>query len=358
MAIVFAARGNSFDARYSTGGNAGFKFNPSQITTQSAGLSGTVYDLSAAQSKFVCWPGYKNTPNSRVISVLIRIAPQYTGTPAANRAKWAITTGANSASLVMPFMECRHLTSGNLTMLGKNELGATTMNSGAAWSPTSGTYYDIVFTWDGTTTANAVKIYVDASLLSQATSSAAMSASWSNTDWRDITIAATPNVTGSAMYVDEFVIWDTIIDPTSVALVGGTGSLNGASRSALVDVSAFDGQSNSAPAIEDVRNGEAYTVAGVGYTGTLIVPAAGDVEFGVGVDATTGTLVIPAENVVLSDEGYGAGGSEFTGTLVAPTATEIADAIWDEATSGHTTPGTFGAFIQKLLTFSNFLGLK
>jgi hypothetical protein len=199
MAIVFGVRGNSFDARYSSGGKNGFKFNSGQVTTQSAGLSGTVYDLSSAQTKFVCWPGWKNTPNGRAISVLIRCAPQYTGTPASNWAKWAITTGHASASLVIPLMEFRHLTNGNLTVLGKNEAGATTMNSGAAWSPTSGTYYDLVFTWDGTTTANAVKIYVDGTLLSQATSAAAMSASWDNTMWRDITVGASPNFQLSKM---------------------------------------------------------------------------------------------------------------------------------------------------------------
>lgn len=234
MGIVFYANGASFNAVYAPGGNIPFKFNPSQITTQSAGLSGTVYDLSATQTKFVSWTGYKNTPNGRAVSVLIRAAPQYTGTPASNWAYWSIATGHASASNIFPFMELRHLTNGNLAILGKNESGGTTMNSGAAWSPTSGTYYDLVFTWDGTTTANAVKIYVNGTLLSQATSALAMSSGWTNTDWHDINIAATPNVNLSKMYVDEFVIWDSVIDPTSVTLESGTGSLNGASRTSLV----------------------------------------------------------------------------------------------------------------------------
>lgn len=282
MAIVFAVRGNSFDARYSTGGKTPFKFNPTQITTAAAGLSGTVYDFSSTQSKFVSWSGYKNTPNSRVISVLLRCAPLYTGTPAANRALWALTSGHNSASLIIPLMEMRHLTSGNLTMLGKNEAGATTMNSGAAWSPTSGTYYDLVFTWDGNTTANAVKIYVDATLLSQATAAAAMASGWVNTDWRDITVGSTPNVSVGIMNVDEFVIWDTVIDPTSVALVGGTGALDGAARTALVDASSFDGQSNSAPATGNVRKGISFTVAGTTSTGTMIHTAGGPEGFNQG----------------------------------------------------------------------------
>jgi len=37
---------------------------------------------------------------------------------------------------------------------------------------------------------------------------------------------------------------------------------------------------------------------------------------------------------------------------------DVADAVWDEARSGHTTSGTFGEWLQKLLTVAKFLGLK
>ncbi len=46
------------------------------------------------------------------------------------------------------------------------------------------------------------------------------------------------------------------------------------------------------------------------------------------------------------------------GTYVTYTAAEIADAVWDEATSGHVSAGSFGLFVQKLLTLTKFLGLK
>ncbi len=41
-----------------------------------------------------------------------------------------------------------------------------------------------------------------------------------------------------------------------------------------------------------------------------------------------------------------------------PTAAEIAAAVWNRSTASHTTAGTFGAFVQKLLTVGKFLGLK
>ena len=40
------------------------------------------------------------------------------------------------------------------------------------------------------------------------------------------------------------------------------------------------------------------------------------------------------------------------------TAAGIADAVWDEALTGHTTAGSFGNFVQKLLTVAKFFGGK
>jgi hypothetical protein len=45
-----------------------------------------------------------------------------------------------------------------------------------------------------------------------------------------------------------------------------------------------------------------------------------------------------------------------TGGGGGPSASQIADAVWDEAMSGHTTSGTFGERMRKLLTFSRFMG--
>ena len=74
-------------------------------------------------------------------------------------------------------------------------------------------------------------------------------------------------------------------------------------------------RSEDQAAIADVRSGT--TFADSQLTGTLTVPAVGDVQDGVGVDATTGTLELPTVAQVESGVSYGAGGSEYTGTLSA-----------------------------------------
>lgn len=38
--------------------------------------------------------------------------------------------------------------------------------------------------------------------------------------------------------------------------------------------------------------------------------------------------------------------------------TDVAGAVWDALLSSYTTSGSFGAFVQKLLTVAKFLGLK
>lgn len=69
-------------------------------------------------------------------------------------------------------------------------------------------------------------------------------------------------------------------------------------------------------AATDVRNGTPrYTGGG---NGSCYVPAAGDVQSGVNVDATTGTFASPAVGKVINDTSWGAGGVEFTGTYAAP----------------------------------------
>lgn len=45
-------------------------------------------------------------------------------------------------------------------------------------------------------------------------------------------------------------------------------------------------------------------------------------------------------------------------SLTPAASTAIANAVWDDATSGHTSAGTFGLLMTKLLTVAKFLGLK
>lgn len=68
----------------------------------------------------------------------------------------------------------------------------------------------------------------------------------------------------------------------------------------------------------------------------------------------------PGEENVLEDVTYYINGILYTGTLSLdfPTAAQIAARVWEETTVGHTTSGTYGFLVKKLLTVAKFLGLK
>lgn len=87
--------------------------------------------------------------------------------------------------------------------------------------------------------------------------------------------------------------------------------------------------------------GAGYYGAAGAVDGTCYVPAAGDVQFGVNVDATTGTFTSPAVGKVISDTSWGAGGVEFTGTYHPTLVDEVLDSVSFGAGSAET--GTYHA---------------
>lgn len=249
MAIVFAARSDnaSFNARYTVGLNGGKTFFSAggSITSGADGtaIGGNAWTIGSTGTKSLVFPGRLNTPAGRVISVLVRKAPAYTGAPSASYG----IIGLNSNVGRGPELQVEHLvTSGNIQIMARNEAFATAINnlSPAAWSPTSGTWYDLFFTWDGTTGAGSFNFFVDGSSIGTVTPGAAFSASWNNQMFQEIVLGVSDTFAGAGAAwgkLNEIVIWDTAIDPTSVVLTSGTGSLNGASRTAFVDVAAFVG---------------------------------------------------------------------------------------------------------------------
>lgn len=244
MAIVFAVRGTSKDAYYSNGGKTGVDAAAEwTVTADGTAISGSALVPGANNNrKAILWQARKNWPNGREMSILVRVKPAYTGAPAATRALMVQPYACNGR---LGRIEITHaITSGNVNILATNQAGSTVVNSNfGAWSPTSGTWYDLVFTWDGTTAANAMQFYVDGTLLGQLTASAAYSASWTNEWFTELALGDTiaGNVWNGSS-VEEIVIWDEVIDPLNVTLVSGSGGdLNGASRTSLVDVANFDG---------------------------------------------------------------------------------------------------------------------
>ena len=311
MAIVFAVRGTSLDARYSSGGKTGIAAAGGWTVTVDAGaINGSSLVASSNNSvKPLSWIGRHNTPNGRAFSILTRFKTGYTGTPSATRPLLPMLGVAGGRG---PRFEINHaITTGNIGIVILNELGSVCLNTNYGnWSPTNGTWYDMVFTWDGTTNANSAKLYIDASLTGQLTPSAALSASWANTWWNEIHFGGGVNaIWPNAQSLDEVIIWDSVIDPTSVTLDSGSGSLNGASRTSPVTVSSFDGNSYSDPGAANVLTGTSYIFAGVTQTGSYSVatytdPGAGNVRSGTSYIynniTTTGTLNVPSSSSAAS----------------------------------------------------------
>ncbi len=283
MAVVFAVRGDSFNARYAGGRKDGTAIGGFSIAADGGAISGSTI-LAAANNnvKSVLWSGRRNTPNGRAISILMRFMPGYSGTPAANRLvlPCLLASGGRVGRI-----EVVHNTAGNIVVTLTNEAGVVIANatSVGAWVPVAATMYDVVFTWDGTATANSAKVYVDAVLMGQFAPSAAFTASWSNLYFGEISLSGgVAVVTQNATAIDEIVIWDTVIDPTAVTLDSGSGSLNGVLRVSPVTAASFEGGLSTDPGIANVKTGTGYTINGVALTGTLVSTTGGGKSIALG----------------------------------------------------------------------------
>lgn len=330
MAITFAVRGQ-FTAYQSTGSNVGFPSDSASVTSASdaGALSGNSINMSATGNEWVMWPAVGNVSGNRTISMLARYKPNYTGTPASNRPLFQIGLGRGGRG---PFFEFWHASgTGKITVNGRETTDNTVFSSaafGTAFSPTSGTWYDLYFEYDGSLTTNAIQFWVDNSSLGQLNASRTILSSWKSHYWTPITLGATTNITtASNVNWDEIVIWDTLNSgPGSIALVGGTGALNGASRTALVAATNIDESTYTDPGVANVKTGVGYTFQGVSETGTYD-----------GSDRWTD----PGQDNVRNGTAYKANSTSNnkTGDLVVPTASQVKTGVTFESNSGTT--GTY-----------------
>lgn len=267
MAITFAVRGDSLNARYSNAGKTPGNFNSEvAVVSSGAGFDQNYLNFSAnGNNKGLYYPGRTNLPSGRACSILIRCTLEDLGS---FMGLWDF--GGPHALEVGRFS----LVKSNSTTLNTNMFGETGSalinNVTKTWSPTISTIYDIVMVTPGDTTSNGTILYIDGVSIGTFTPGG----SWPATRNRDllshICLGQTNAVSYSRIKVYEFVIWDSVIDPTSVALTSGTGSLNGASRTAFVDVASFDGDAYSDPGATNVKSAIGYTYAGTSYTGSYL----------------------------------------------------------------------------------------
>ncbi len=262
MSIIFAVRGDSLNARYSTAGKVGKPFTNSgslpAVEANAGAIGGQVINCVAGGTvrKGVTYPG-RNLGTLSAFSVLLRFAPNYSGNPANNRSLWSF--GPVSSAVYFGGGYIKHLTNGKFDLFfgGANNGGQTIgFSTTPTWSPTAGTFYDLGLSWDGTTAANGIKIYIDGVLFAQGTANAAIVANYFLPTSIDLAMDGS-GVNGD-LYVNEFVVWNEVFDFTTLA-----------GRSAFVTVDSFDGVLSTDPGEENVLDGEGYTINGVAKLGTL-----------------------------------------------------------------------------------------
>ncbi len=420
--VTFDLRGDMLDARYAPGGAAHEQFASNFVTQVNAvgtGIIGAGYldmDHGISQNQGLVFHGKGSVSTNNKMSVLIRCAfGQNTG----NIAIWGITPpgyGYNGTAGAL-------IDSTHIYQEAENYgAGSDLLVNIGTWTPVVDQYYDIVMLYDmSTASGNHCKIYVDNVLIS-----AANGGVWPNprlVDAMNIMVGPSPyqGASFTRIKVNEFVIWDDIINPSSVVLDSGSGPLNGQSRTSFVASAALDGGlftdpgvthvqtgttyefagvlqtgtfaggTTTDPGINNVLNGVAYEINGGNLTGVYVSPTVGNVKVGInyGVNGTSqiGTydgsdrwtdpgvanvrlgIAYEADSTTNNRTGtlivpspanvlVGVGTDNTVGTFTTPTAGQIASAVWEEPTSSHTTAHTFGWFVKKLLTVAKFLGLK
>lgn len=295
MAIVFAVRGDSVDARYSSGGKTpGFFTNPdgvrvSSVNNPQAGMIGTNYldhYLGAYGRRGLIYSG-QNLWSGQSFSILWRGARKSGGDPGLFSIQGAST---ETQGTVRMFRN----SGGNLFFALTNDNGQEMLGfTSIAEDLVIDTFHDIVMTCTGTTEADGLKIYKDGTLIGSYTLPVAASVN-KDKGLSTINLCMVPNLLPTGCFVEEFVIWDDVINVDALGLTG-------ASRTQYVPVSAFDGQLTISPGALNVRQFTDYTINGVEFSGNLVIPVSTD----------------PGESNVLEGVTYMINDSNKTGTFEA-----------------------------------------
>lgn len=320
----------SFNARYSIAGLTPALLysnvaNVPQYTVDATAIGGNNFSLDrgASQQAAIMYPA-RGMFTNQAISVLLRLKFAVAGT-------FGICEIASGSGWAMNQFLLYMVSDWRLTLT--NQTPATVLSNGIVYgtAPANDTWIDAVITWTGTNVTNGIKLWIDGVNVGSRTALLAASNPRDSKRTSYINIGGVPGASNTRFLINECVIWDEVIDPSSVALTSGTGALNGASRTAFVDVPAYDGTAYSDPGIANVSSGTNYIYAGAtltgslslacdypiagnvrsgtsyasgSLTGTLVVPAASDVRTGVSVDATVGSLDVEQENITVEVEDY------------------------------------------------------
>lgn len=265
----------------------------SSVVTGALGSSLLNLDFAtAASGHYVAFETLDNLDfsNDRQMSFLLRFT---LGTTTGNMSLFF--TGGNAGSYFPFAIGCAfNGTSFRVQIFDK--LGGTIYNSNplATTGMNTSQIYDLFLSYNGATTTSNLRMVLDASADTTVSVSPVFSTVTSS-DLQKVYLGGGGNGFGDTrIQINEFCFWNEIINPMSVPLESGTTtSLNGQSRDSFVDADAFNGRAYSDPGIANVRLSSGYTLAGVSYTGSLILPATTDVKIGVNYDtgSVTGSYI-------------------------------------------------------------------
>lgn len=317
-AVKFQVRGTQLNAFYASAWNYYGTMSSSgrSVAFVEANAASGVFGSShinlqasstAAGARGISYVGLDNFTSGANFTLLLRMIPTWTGSPASTHAVMAMFNAAGDSS---DGIYMRADTAGKITLVFRDAGGNFSSCQSAAVGWVSGTPVDIWVTSNGTAGSGNTKIWIAQNGASPTSTNCSMGAQSSHqlSNVSSITFARGPFEFG-VWNLNEFVIWDTVEDPTTYGTAGV--------RSAFItppDTSgSFQGYAQSDPGVANVRSGTTYTSSGASKTGTAAIPAASVVLSGNAVDATTGTYVAVPTGSVKIGVTFGAA-SALTGT--------------------------------------------
>jgi len=243
MAIVFAVRGDSLNARYSNNGATPYKNGvPAPVVAADATSINGVNSIdmvgSGITGRGLIFSGYTNTPSVIARSVLFRVK-------FASLAIMGLGGMGGFDRDPINFMGVSITATPEITVTIANEKSQT--DSGTTTSSGLGTtaWHDIGVSWTGDTTTSGMLVAVDGVVKLTDTMTRSLP-TYDDNERRGCDnhyIGSNYTAGNTHFLIDEYVVWDTVQDFTSstFALTSGAGALDGAARTAYLDVAALDG---------------------------------------------------------------------------------------------------------------------
>jgi len=275
MAIRFAVRGDSLDARFSNEGKVGIPraarssglVGVPQVAADAGVLGGSKLDLKTSNAQWldVEWPGRGNFSQNKAFSMLFRYKLENNfnfGQPRGifffsaftNHMVGSLRLSSGNMLLIWPRFD-------NLTPSFNTTFGPTLGASGA------GDEVDFFIRTSGLNRAD-LDLYIDGVLHGSVTWPHDNTSSDSGAGFGYLGVGQSTQLPIGDLV--EMVIWDSREDVDAITLADDSvGTLDGESRTQFVKVSAFDALDFTNLDVSKVQAGQVYTAAGVAKTGTL-----------------------------------------------------------------------------------------